>query len=66
MIAAGEYRVAYPLFQYDRWGNVACLVNAGLTDVPALTLQWGCWLRRRYNLREKKTWMNRWNDCAEG
>ncbi|MEN3257665.1 phage protease [Sodalis endosymbiont of Spalangia cameroni] len=36
MIAAGEYRFVSPLFQYDRQGNVTCLVNAALTNVPAL------------------------------
>ncbi|BAE74062.1 Mu-like prophage I protein [Sodalis glossinidius str. 'morsitans'] len=36
MIAAGEYRFVSPLFRYDGQGNVTCLVNAALTNVPAL------------------------------
>ncbi|MGL9774709.1 MAG: phage protease [Sodalis sp. (in: enterobacteria)] len=32
LIAAGEYRFVSPLFQYDRQGNVTCLVNAALSQ----------------------------------
>lgn len=36
MINAGEYRFISPLFNYDSAGNVRLLINAALTNTPAL------------------------------
>lgn len=36
MIAADEYRYISPVFSYDRNGNITGLINAALTNTPAL------------------------------
>ena len=34
-----EYRYLSPVFRHDRFGTVSCIVNAALTNVPALDLR---------------------------